>query len=249
MKRLRLVLVAAAAVAAFAGVLFAASGTHTRLRASKNSQPPELSVPANLPELPKGVGKVTKSTHGTEAVSVLQYDDNTCESGLGANTQVSSLVEFDPAPPCTTAGPLSILNVTARMNSNAAQDFVFHNPGATPGMANAATVTQALSSPITAAGACPATGGLAQRVLTTPVSFTPGNAANFFAGIRNTGFAGRDTGVPANRIWLLCAVCGMTQYSPADLAGLGLGGNWLIRVTVEDASCTPVELQHFDVSD
>jgi hypothetical protein len=185
----------------------------------------------------------------TEAQSVLQFDDNTCESGLGANAQVSSLVEFDPAPPCTNAGALQILNVTGRMNSNPAQDFVLHNTGATPGMVNAAAVTQPLSSPIAPAGACPAVGGLEQRVLTTPVSFTPGNAANFFAGLRNTGFAGRDTTTPQNRMWLLCATCGMTQYSPAVLAGLGLGGNWMIRVTVEDASCTPVELQHFEVSD
>ena len=114
---------------------------------------------------------------------------------------------------------------------------MFDNPGPTPQMANAATVTQPLSSPIAPSGPCPATGGLAQRVLTTPVSFTPGNAANFFAGIRNTGFAGLDTTPPNdNRIWLTCAVCVMTIYSPADLNGLGLGGNWLIRVTVEDAS-------------
>lgn len=247
-KTLAPFLLGAAGVAAFGGIL-AASGGSDRLRASANSQPASAAIPANLPALPKGAMQRIPSTNATQAVSVLQFDDNTCESGLGAGIQVSSLVEFDPAPPCTNAGALQILNVTARMNSNSAQDFVLHNTGATPGMVNAAAVTQVLSSPITPVGACPATGGLAQRVLTTPVSFTPGNAANFFAGIRNTGFAGRDTNVPANRIWLLCATCGMTQYSPADLAGLGLGGNWMIRVTVEDASCTPVELQHFEVSD
>jgi len=250
MKKLGITLVAVAGVAAFTGALLAAGGGPARVRASAKSLPPSIAIPGKLPALPKGAMKVNKSTGGVKAQSVLQFDDNTCESGLGANTQVSSLVEFDPAPPCTNAGPLQILNVTARMNTNSAQDFVFDAPGPTPQMANAATVTQALSSPITAAGACPATGGLAQRVLAPPVSFSPGNSTNFYAGVRNTGFAGRDTTPPNNnRIWLTCAICGMTIYSPADLNALGLGGNWLIRVTVEDAGCTPVELQHLEVSD
>ena len=75
--------------------------------------------------------------------------------------------------------------------------------------------------------------------------------ANFFAGMRTpNGFAGRDSnGPPAGRIWLLCGGCGMTQYSPTDLSGIGLGGNWMIRVTVEDQNCVPVELMDFMVSD
>ncbi len=39
----------------------------------------------------------------------------------------------------------------------------------------------------------------------------------------------------------------MTQYTPTDLAGFGLGGNWMIRVTVEDANCVPVELMGFTI--
>ena len=63
-----------------------------------------------------------------------------------------------------------------------------------------------------------------------------------------TGFAGRDSnGPPAGRIWLNCAACGMTQYSLTDLSNIGLGGNWMIRVTVEDQNCVPVELMGFDV--
>jgi len=238
-----------AGVATFTGALLAAGGGPARVRASSKTVPPSISIPGKLPALPKGAMKITKSTRGVEAVSVLQFDDNTCESGLGAGVQVSSLVEFDPAPPCTNPGPLAIQAVTARMNTFNAQDFVFHAPGPTPQMVNAATVTQPVAV-ITGLGPCPATGGLVQRVLAPPVSFSPGNATNFFAGIRNTGFAGRDTSPPnANRIWLLCAGCGMTQYSPAFLNGLGLGGNWLIRVSVEDVGCTPVELQHLEVSD
>jgi hypothetical protein len=246
MKSLGMTLVAAASVAASVGALLATGKGPARVRASARSLPPSIVTYGKLPALPKGHMKVTKHA---EAISVLQFDDNTCESGLGAGVQVSSLVEFDPSPPCTTPALIPILNVTARMNTNAAQDFVFHNPGATPQMANAATVTQPLSAPIAPSGPCPATGGLAQRVLTTPVAGAPGTAVNFFAGIRNTGFAGLDTTPPnANRIWLTCSVCGMTIYSPADLNALGLGGNWLIRVTIEDL-CVPVELQHMEVSD
>jgi len=247
MKRVGIYVAAVAGVAAFGGALMAAGPA--RLKVSKNAQPHQVSVPRHLPAVPKGKVKVTKKTQGVEAVSVLQFDDNTCESGLGAGVQISSLVEFDPAPPCTNPGPLQILNMTGRMNTGSAQDFVFHNPGPTPGMVNMATVTQALVPSIPPAGACPATGGLQQRVLTTPVSFTPGNATNFYAGLRNTGFAGRDTTTSANRMWILCAACGMTQYSPTTLASIGFPGNWLIRVTVEDAGCTPVELQHIEVSD
>src|SRR5262245_13834287 len=191
MKRVGIYVAAVVGVAAFGSALMAAGPA--RLKASLKAQPHQVSVPRHLPALPKGKVKVTKKTQGVEAVSVLQFDDNTCESGLGAGVQVSSLVEFDPAPPCTNPGPLQILNITGRMNTANAQDFVFHNPGPTPGMVNAANVTQALSSPITGAGACPATGGLQQRVLTAQVPVTPGNATNFYAGLRNTGFVGRDT--------------------------------------------------------
>ena len=40
----------------------------------------------------------------------------------------------------------------------------------------------------------------------------------------------------------------MTQYTPTTLSSLGLGGNWMIRVTVEDANCVPVELMELTVS-
>jgi hypothetical protein len=250
-KTLAPLVLGAAGVAAFGGILAAAGGTD-RLRASADSQPAAVGVPVNLPALPKGPMTRVPSTDATQAVSVLQFDDNTCEAGLGINAIHSSLVEFDPAPPCTNAGALQILNVTGRQNTTQAESFVLHNSGATPGMVNAANVTQALSTPITAAGPCttPQVGGLQQRVLTTPVNFTPGNATNFFAGLRmNAGFTGRDTTTSANRMWLLCSTCTMTQYSPAALAGIGFTGNWMIRVTVEDAACTPVELQNFEISD
>ena len=41
----------------------------------------------------------------------------------------------------------------------------------------------------------------------------------------------------------------MSQYTPTDLSGIGFGGNWMIRVTVEDQNCIPVELMDFTVLD
>jgi subtilisin-like proprotein convertase family protein len=67
--------------------------------------------------------------------------------------------------------------------------------------------------------------------------------SNFFFGLQNIGFIGRDTnGAPAGRMWLGCSVCGQTTYSPTDIANIGLGGNFMLRVTVEDVNCGPVEL-------
>jgi hypothetical protein len=259
MKRAWVVLVAVVSLAAFAGALRAAGGGMARVRNSSGKPPGHAVVPRNLPPLPKGAVRVKPLPGAVESVSVLSFDDNTCEGGLGAGVQVSALVEFDPTPPCTNAGPLQILNVTARMNTGNAQDFVMHNPGATPQPANNASATQALSTPIGgAANDCsvPQTGGLVQRILTTPINVTPGNAANFFAGVRNTGFAGMDRTPPnANREWLLCAACGDTQYSPAEInalttgSGQSLGGNYMIRVSVENVGCSPVELQNIEISD
>jgi hypothetical protein len=255
MKRAGIVLAVLASSGAFSGALRAAGGT-TRLRTRAGGPAARAIVPRQLPPLPKGGMRVTKKAGAIEAVSVLSFNDNTCESGLGGSgNQVSALVEFDPTPPCTGAGPLQILNVTARVNTGGAQDFVYHVPGPTPQPVNNASVTQPLTPAITAAGSCPATGGMQQRVLTAPVSVTPGNAANFFAGIRNTGFVGMDRTPPnANREWMLCASCSQTQYSPAEInamtvSGVSLGGNFMIRVTVEDVGCTPVELQGFELGD
>lgn len=259
MKRAWIVLAAVVSSMAFGGALRAASGGLARVRGRSAALPGHAVVPRNLPPLPKGAVRVTPKPGAVQSVSVLSFDDNTCEGGLGAGVQVSTLVEFDPAPPCTNAGPLQILNVTARMNTGNAQDFVMHNPGSTPQPANNASVTQALSTPIPgAANDCtvPQAGGLVQRTLAPPVNVTPGNANNFFAGIRNTGFAAMDRTPPnANRHWLLCAACADTQYSPAEInalttgSGQSLGGNYMIRVSVENVGCTPVELQGFEVSD
>lgn len=197
-------------------------------------------VPKNLPKVPRGGMNITPN--GADNLSVLSFDDGTCESGLGAGVTVSSLVEFDVPTQCVQSG-LQVVQMTARMNTFNAQAAVLHQAGATP---NPATQGPDVSRSINLAGlgACPAT--QLDTVTFTPMTVTA--TSNFFAGLLNTGWAGRDTnGALAGRIWLNCAACGDTQYSPSDLSGIGLGGNWMIRVTVEDAACVPVELMGFTV--
>jgi hypothetical protein len=53
---------------------------------------------------------------------------------------------------------------------------------------------------------------------------------NFFVGVYGNCFIGRDTnGISAGKMWL-CTNSATQCYSPTYLAGIGLGGNWMIRV-------------------
>lgn len=199
-----------------------------------------------LPPVTKGA--MTRKRDAVKALSVLSFDDGTCESGLGAGTTtfITDLVDFDVPTQCVQAG-LDIVGVTTRMNSGQSiAAFAFAQGGATPPAAGAVG-TVALATAIPALGPCPAT-ALSSRAIGPGAAVITGTS-NFFAGVRAAGFVGRDTnGVAAGRIWLLCSVCGMTQYSPTALSGIGLGGNWMIRITVEDVNCIPVELMEFSVS-
>jgi len=200
--------------------------------------PPRGQV-AGLPPLDRG--PQTRTTVG-DGLSVLLFDDGTCESGLGAAVPVTDFVEFDTPTGC---GPyFDVVGLTTRMNTGSATAFAFAQGGPTPPGAGAATFIPISS--ISPFGPCPAT-ALTSRVIPQGAASVTGSG--FYAGLRTpTGYAGRDTnGPPAGRIWLNCATCGMTQYSPTDLSGLGLGGNWMIRVTVEELNLCPVELMGFDV--
>lgn len=195
---------------------------------------------------PVARGPMTVTPDAGRATSILSFDDGTCEAGLGAGTVVTDLVDFDVPTQCIQSG-LDIVGVTARVNTGTATAFAFAQAGATPPAVTAVS-TVPLGSAIAAIGPCP---GSATALTTRAVG--PGAAvitgtANFFAGIKGSAYVGRDTSVSAGRIWLLCATCSMTQYSPAALSGFGLGGNWMIRVTVEDANCVPVELMELSVS-
>ncbi|MCP4902354.1 MAG: hypothetical protein GY906_35755 [bacterium] len=204
---------------------------------------PVAQMTENLPPVARGPMTVTQDP--IKALSVLSFDDGTCEGGLGAGVTITDLVDFDVPTQCFQAG-LDIVGLTARINTNTATAFAFAQSGATPPAAGGAS-TIALATGITGLGPCPATGGFATRAIGPGAAVITGTA-NFFAGLAgNSVYAGRDTNNPAGRIWLLCAGCGMTQYTPTTLSGLGLGGNWMIRVTVEDQNCLPVELMGFSV--
>ncbi len=234
---------AAVAILAIAAAGALTADTPARLSAFAGG-PTADPLTEELPPLPRGPMTITPGEN--EATSVLSFDDGTCEAGLGAGVTVTDLVDFDVPTQCIQSG-LDIVGLTARMNTGSGTAFAFGQSGAIPPAAGAAG-TAALGSAIASAGPCPATGGLATRAIGPGAAVITGTA-NFFAGLRTpSGFAGRDSdSPPAGRIWLLCATCGMTQYSPAFLSGLGLGGNWMIRVTVEDANCVPVELMEFSI--
>ena len=232
-----LCLVAVAAVLTSTAIIYAQGGG-AKVKACATCQSP--AAPNFLPPVGKGPMQMQQSV----GESVLLFDDGTCESGLGAGVTVTDLVDFDVPTQCIQGG-LDIVGLTTRMNTGVGTAFAFAQAGATPPAAGAVPTIGIPT--INAFGPCPATA-------LTSVSVGPGAAiitgtSNFFAGLRTpTGFAGRDSnGPPAGRIWLNCAGCGMTQYSPTDLSGIGLGGNWMIRVTVEDQNCVPVELMGFDV--
>ncbi|MFN7973530.1 MAG: hypothetical protein U0166_14465 [Acidobacteriota bacterium] len=228
-----------------AHVTKAANGGTTKLRASAHSPYPTVVLPRVLPKVPKRPMFRTRNYNqrSHRAQSTLQFDDGSCESGLGAASDASSLTEFDVPPQCTQPG-LDIIRITSRMNTYNAQQFVLHQGGGTPNPIFNPDFSVAIT--MNALGACPQT--TLNQVNIGPGAAIVNGTTGFFAGMRNTGYVGRDSnGTPAGRIWFLCSVCGMTAYSPAALSGLGLGGNWMIRLTVEDAGCVPVELMHFGV--
>ncbi len=199
-------------------------------------------VPRSLPPTVRGP---MQRTRVGEALSVLQFDDGTCESGLGTPATLLELHEFDVPAQCNQSG-LAVVGLTARVNTGIGTAFAFAQAGATPPQTWLID-TIALMTPIPALGPCPAT-TLSTRAI-DPGAAVITDTLNFFAGLQTpTGFVGRDTNsFPAGRMWLGCPGCAMSLYSPTDLSAIGLGGNWMIRVTVEDQNCVPVELMGFDV--
>ncbi len=228
------------AVLAFGGVITAQ--TPNRFSSAVGATPP-----GDLPPVdPVERGEMTITRTG-DAQSVLSFDDGSCEGGLGVGSATwTGVVDFDVPTQCIQAG-LDIVGLTARINTNSATALAFAQSGATPPAAGSLSTVGIAG--IAGVGPCPATGGFATRAIGPGAAVITGTS-NFFAGFRSFGaFGARDTGVPAGRIWALCATCTNTQYSPAALTGIGLGGNWMIRVTVEDQNCVPVELMDFSVID
>lgn len=226
---------------AVGGYLYAARPNST-LTSSLSAEPFSGAIPDVLPPVTRGAMSI--NSEPDRAVSVLQFDDGSCEGGLGLTSgSWSSLVDFDVPTQCVQAG-LSVVGVTVKANSNTANSFIMYQAAAAPGTGRVAIP---LSSPLVGNGGCPASQTLQTRAI-APGAAVVNGTANFFAGVYGNLFVGRDTnGVPAGRIWL-CQNMATACYSPTYLAGLGYGGNWMIRVTVEDSNCVPVELQSLTVS-
>jgi hypothetical protein len=232
---------------AIGGVLFAAKPL-SKFTSTVNGEAPSIVLPDQLPKIEKGPMNVVEGMNG-EAVSVLFFDDGTCEAQVGVALQNTALMEFDVPTQCTQAG-LSVIGVNAKIPYRLATAFTLRQSGASPG-GPASGLRVPLATAITGGStACAgsATTGVFQAV--SPAAVVTGTA-NFFGGVvmgATGGWIGRDTNsTPAGRQWLNCAGCGGTIYTPAQLSGLGLGGNFIIRVTVEDANCVPVELMSFGV--
>lgn len=249
MKRyIWLVVIAVVAISLAVGGVLYAERPAARFSATLNGPAPSIVLPEQLPQIPKGPMSVTKGIGG-EAVSQLSFDDGTCEAQVGVALPNTALVDFDVPTQCTQAG-LSIIGVNAKVPYRMATAFTLRQSGATPG-APASGLRVPFATAITGGStACAgtATTGVYQAV--SPAAVVTGTA-NFFGGVvmgSTGGYIGRDTNSsPALRNWLNCAGCGGTIYTPTQLQGLGLGGNWILRVTVEDANCVPVELMSFGV--
>ena len=216
-----------------------------RLSASAAS-PPAVMTAGDLPPIASDAAQgVAKRDVGPEATSQLFWDDGTCEAGIGVGAQNTALMEFDVPTVCTQAG-LSVIAVTARVNTYTASSFTLRQSGANPGAPSSGTRIP-LPAAITGAGACAGTATTGtQRVLGT--AGVVNGTANFFAGIVYPvgGYTGRDTSAMLGKMWLNCPTCGNSMYSSAALP-TSLRGNLIIRVTVEDANCVPVELQSFAI--
>ncbi len=223
-----------------AGVISAENGTGvSRIVSHVGGAPYGGTVPDTLPPIVRADGQVIPNG---EALSTLVYDDGTCESGLGLSggATFSSIVDFDVPTQCIQAG-LEIVAVTAKINSNTANSFVMFQAGASP---QASRQTAPLAPALGPLGPCPTAQTLQTQFL--PAGLVVTGTQNFFAGVYGGMYVGRDTGASAGRMWIRTNTTGST-YSPAYLASLGFGGNWVMRVTVEDQNCVPVELQSINI--
>jgi len=244
-RSIALISIAAVTVALLGGALYAERGVN-RLSASATSAPPAMMAPGDLPEIaPSPDQKGVAMTKADRAVYQLFWDDGTCDAGLGVGAQHTAMMEFYAPTVCTQPG-LSVIAVTARVATNTASSFTLRQSGATPGAVASGTRIP-LPTAITGIGPCAGTATTGtSRVLGTPGVVN--GTANFYAGLVYPvgGYTGRDTGSALGHMWLNCATCGMSVYSSLDLPST-LRGNLVIRVTVDDAGCVPVELQSFAI--
>jgi len=72
---------------------------------------------------------------GPEAQSILQFDDGTCESGLGAGITVTSIVDFDVPTQCIQAG-LDIVGLTAYLDATPPEGTLYYTVVGVDGVGN-----------------------------------------------------------------------------------------------------------------
>ena len=192
-KRTVVLVVALCAIMVAAGGYLYAARPVAKLRTSVTAAPFNGPVPDQLP--PVNLGPMTITPNPDRATSVLQFDDGTCESGLGVGATCSSVVNFDVPAQCVQAG-LSVVGFTTKINSGTANNFLMFQAGTAPG---AGRVSLPLSSPITGSGPCPTNQGFVTRAI-APGAAVVNGTLNFFAGAYGNMFVGRDTGPSAGRI-------------------------------------------------
>ena len=109
--------------------------------------------PGDLPRVQEGENQNSRPIG--EALSQLYWDDGTCEAGVGVAAENTAMMEFDVPTQCTQAG-LSVVAVTARVNTYTASAFTLRQAGATPGPPASGTRVPVVP-PITGVGACAGT--------------------------------------------------------------------------------------------
>ncbi len=243
-----LTVIGLAAISLAVGGMLSAENPVFKFRATVGGVAPSIVLPDQLPQVEKGAMSVNKGV-GDRAVSQLFFDDGTCEAQVGVPLPNTALVDFDVPSQCTQAG-LSVIGVNAHVPYRFATAFTLRQAGASPGGPGSG-LRVPFATPMT--GGSTGCGGQATTGVyraVSPAAIVTGTA-NFFGGVvmgSQGGWIGRDTNsTPQLRQWLNCSGCSGTTYTPAQLNGLGLGGNWILRVTVEDANCVPVELMSFGI--
>ncbi len=241
-KTLFFVVLAAVCLAVTATVTFA-----DRVGPRVNGEFVDLSAirPGDLPEINReGSMTVTPKAADGRSLSVLQLDDGGCEGEF--TWAMYAFNEFDVPPQCIQSG-LQIVGVTAHVANAitvAQSPFTLRQGGADPGALGTGS-----PRPISMAGNSLCAGNttaMASAALPSPATVT--GTSNFFAGlvVQPNQVAFDNNTANGMRAWAQEYFGGGT-YNPAAMhAYFGMGA-WMIRVTVEDTDCVPVELMSFSI--
>ena len=116
MNQRRIFVCVVALVVIVAGVSMVTNADRPRLKASTDSVASRVAIPENLP----AIDKLPQEVSLEKALTTLQFDDGSCESGLGTSgLTVTAWHEFDVPTQCASGG-LQVVGVTGRMNTGTA---------------------------------------------------------------------------------------------------------------------------------